>query len=95
MFYFEDVDMKRVYPELMAGKTEIVAVFHKEIILRANEDQQFCHLGNNEQVLKPKSAGRGLMVSEFVCLCHGKMLEIDTGKLCHVILNYGNNYDGY
>ena len=47
MFYFEDVDMKRVYPELMAGKTEIVAVFHKEIILRANEDQQFCHLGHN------------------------------------------------
>ena len=55
MLYFEDVDMKPCDACLTAGKTEIVAVFHKEIILRANEDQQFCHLGNNEQVLKPKA----------------------------------------
>ena len=53
------------------GETDIVAVFHDEIIFRANEDQRFCWLGNDEQVLKQKIAGRGLIVSEFVCPCHG------------------------
>ena len=42
-----------------------------------------------------KSAGRGIMVSEFVCPCHGNMVDPDTGKPCRVILNYGNNYYGY
>ena len=50
--------MKRVYPELKAVKTDIVAVFHGEIILRENEDQWFCWLGNNDHIFKPKCTGR-------------------------------------
>ena len=56
-----------MYPESNMGKTETVAVFHNEIIFRANEYQRFCWLGENEQVIKPESAGRGMMVYEFVC----------------------------
>ena len=67
MSYFEGLDMKRVEPELKAGETEIVAVFHDGSIFRANEYQRFCWLGENEQVIKPESAGRGMMVYEFVC----------------------------
>ena len=35
------------------------------------------------------------MVYEFVCPCHGKMVDTDTGKLCRVILEYGKNYYGF
>ena len=35
------------------------------------------------------------MVSEFMCLCHGKMVDTDTGKPCRMILKYGKNYDRY
>ena len=52
-------------------------------------------LGNDKQVLKPKSVGRLLMVYEFVCPFHGKMVDPDKGKPCRVILKYGKNYDGY
>ena len=34
------------------------------------------------------------MVSEFVCPYHGKMVDIYTGKPCHMILNYGKTYYG-
>ena len=95
MSYFEGADMKRVEPELKAGETEIVSVFHEKIIFRANEDHKFCWLGNDEQVLKINSVGRVLSVSKFVCRCHGKMVDPDTGKPCCVILKYGKNYYGY
>ena len=52
MSYFEGVDMKRVELGLKSVETDIVAVFHNESIFRANEDQKFCRLGNDEQVLK-------------------------------------------
>ena len=35
------------------------------------------------------------MVSELVFTFHGKMVDPDTGKPCHVILKYGKSYDGY
>ena len=34
-------------------------------------------------------------MSELVCLCHGNVVDPDTGKPCCVILKYSNNYDGY
>ena len=36
-----------------------------------------------------------MMMSEFVCLCHGNMVDSDTEKPCCMILKYGKNYDGY
>ena len=87
--------MKRVDPELKFFKMQIVSLFHNEIIFRANKYQQFCWLGNDEQVIKTKIRVRGLMVSEFVCPWNGKMVDPDTGEPCCMILNYGKNYDGY
>ena len=80
---------------MKAVKTDIVAIFHDESIFRANAYQKFCRLGNNEQVLKPKSARRGLLMYELVCLFYGKMVDPDTGKYCHVIIKYGKKYYGY
>ena len=80
---------------MKAGETEIVVVFQEKMIFVAKEYHKFCWIGNNEQVLKPKITGRHLMVSEFLCLCHGNMVDPDTGKPCHVIMKYGKNYDEY
>ncbi len=90
--YFEGENMDAIEPDLPKGVQKIVPVFHDEATFRANEDQRFCRLEENEQVLKPKSAGRGLMVSEFVCPCHGRM---EYPNPCRVVLHYGKNYDGY
>ena len=95
MSYFGGLDMKRVEPALKAGETDIVAVFCNKSIFRGNEDWLFCWLGDNGQVLKLNSVGRGMMVYEFVCTCHGNMVDHDTGKPCLVILNYSKNYNGY
>ena len=46
-------------------------------------------------MIKPKSAVRGLIVSDLVCSCHGKMIDPDKGKPCCVIIKYGNTYDVY
>ena len=61
-------------------------MFHNESIFRVNENQRFFRLGNDEKVLKLKIAGSGLMVYEFLCLCHGKMVDPDTEKPCRIIL---------
>ena len=95
MSYFEGADMKRVEPKLKSGEMEIVAVFREGNKFGDNEDQQFFWLRNNEQVLKPKSAVRGLLVYEFVCPCHDDMVYLDTGKTCCLILNDGNNHYGF
>ena len=50
------------------GKNDIVSVFHEKSMLGVNKDQRFCRLGNYEQVFKPKSGERGLMVINF-CVC--------------------------
>ena len=78
MTYYEGEMMDSVEPDLN-GEAQIVPVFHDESTFRANEDQRFCRLETDEQILKPKSAGRGVMVSEFVCPCHGQMVDPGTG----------------
>ena len=55
-------------------------MFYDENIFRSNEDKQFCGLGNVDQVVTLKIVGRGMVVSEFVCTCHSKMIDTDTGK---------------
>ena len=95
MSYFEGMDMKNAEPELKVDKTDIVAVFHNEIIFRANENQRFCRLGNDAKVLTLKIVGRGLMVSESMCTCHGKMVDPDTGKYFQVIIKYSKSSDIY
>ena len=66
MPHFEGEDMILVKPELKDGEQRIVSVFYDESTFRANDDQRLCRLEQNEQVLKLKSAGRGLIVFECV-----------------------------
>ena len=35
------------------------------------------------------------MISDFVCPCHGRMVDPDKGEPSRVMLNYGKKYYGY
>ena len=77
---YEVPEMVEIPPELSGHESKIVPVFHDESTFNANKDQWYCRLEKDEQILKPKSLGRGLMVSEFVCPCHVMMVEHDKGE---------------
>ena len=66
-------------------------MFNGKSTLNANEYQRYCCLEKYEKILKPKSRGRGLIIYEFVCLCHGRMVDPDTGDPSQVMLKYGKN----
>ena len=87
MLYFEGVDMKRVEPELKADEMKIVAFSRRKDtqIKRRSDVLSF----------RERLTGIFLVVSEFFCPCHGKMVDLDTGKPFRVILNYGKNYCRY
>ena len=87
--------MVEIPPELAGHESKIVPVFHYESKFNANKDQWYCRLEKDDQILKPKSCGRGLIISEFVCPYHGRMVDHDTGEPSGVMLKYGNKYDGY
>ena len=55
-------------------------VFQDDIKFYDSKDQKYCFLEKDEQILKPKSSGRGLMISEFVFPCHGRIVDPDTGE---------------
>ena len=95
MAYFECKSMQMIDPILDKNQRKIVPVFHDETTFIANEDQRFCRLESGEQLSKPKSPGRGLMVSEFVCPCHGRMVSPVSKEPCRVMIKYGKNYDRY
>ena len=72
-----------------------MAVFNDYSTFTSNKDQWYCRLDKDEQILKPKSRGRVLTIYEFVCPCHGRMVDPDTGEPSPVILKYEKNYISY
>ena len=87
--------MVEILPELAGLESKIVPVFHNQSTFNDDEDQRYFRLEKDEQILKLKSCGRGLMISVFVCTCHGRMVDTDTREPSRVILKYGKNYDSY
>ena len=73
--------MVEILHELAGHESKIVPVFHDESAFNTNKDQRYSSLEKDEQIIKPKSRGGGLMISEFVCQCHGRMIDPETGEL--------------
>ena len=84
--------MKSVELELAISDQKIVPCFHDECTFRSNDDQR---LKKDGQILKPKSKGIGLLISELICTCHDQMQGPDTGEYARIMLKYGKNHDGY
>ena len=55
-----------------------MSVFHDESTFNGNKNQRYCRLEKDEKILKPESRGRGLIIFEFVCPFHGRMVDPDT-----------------
>ena len=62
-----------VPPALAHGERKLVLVTHDETTFDSNEGKKKVWIENGKQHLRPKGAGKSIMVSQFMCLCHGHM----------------------
>lgn len=74
---FDDNDYSIVTPPtLKEGDRKLVMVTHDESTFYANDYKVTVWLGQNEHVLRKKGLGGSLMVSEFLCPCHGSISRV-------------------
>ncbi|KAF0512020.1 hypothetical protein F8M41_018079 [Gigaspora margarita] len=60
-----------VEPELEYDEKESVQITHDECYFYANDEQRRIWTQEDKDVLRSKHIGRSVMVSAFVCPCHG------------------------
>lgn len=60
-------------PELQPGEKKIVLVTHDESCFESNDAKRTIWIEDDNQALRPKGSGKSLMVSKFLCQCHGHM----------------------
>lgn len=63
--------------------TRHVLVTHDEAYFYANDDNSSFWLEDNESIIKKKGQGSSIMVSDFLCACHGplRLTEADAIRL--------------
>ena len=88
-------------------RKDAVLIFHDECIYHSNNDQGWMWGEKGKQPIKPKGAGRGIMMSDFVDEHNGLLgltdAEFETGKIqfpslkktARVLLKYGGENEGY
>jgi len=62
-----------VPPVLDDGERKLVLVTHDETTFDSNDGKRKVWIESGKQHLRPKGAGKSIMVSQFMCLCHGHM----------------------
>jgi hypothetical protein len=65
--FMEDV----IKPSLAPGQRPLVLVTHDESCFSAHDGRNFIWLDDNNHPIRPKGDGRSIMVSAFLCECHG------------------------
>ncbi|CAG8690762.1 788_t:CDS:2, partial [Dentiscutata heterogama] len=58
-------------PQLEFGEKELVQITHDECHFYANDGMRKIWIKKNGSFLRPKHAGRSIMVSAFLCSCYG------------------------
>ena len=71
--YSGDDKEEVVEPSLLPGQKQLVLVTHDESTFYANDGKQTIWFGEGESILRNKTPGQSIMVSEFQCACHGTM----------------------
>ena len=74
------------------GKPQIVLITHDETTLYANDATRLVWMLNGKRKIKPKSNGSSLMISGFMCDCHG-FLHLN-GQKSYETFEFGKNRDG-
>ncbi|PKY46319.1 hypothetical protein RhiirA4_320161 [Rhizophagus irregularis] len=67
-------------PQLKPEEKEIVQVTHDECHFYANDGQRKIWMKKDEDILRSKHIGRSIMVSAFLCPCHG-LLQLSDEQL--------------
>jgi hypothetical protein len=101
---YEGEDCKSaIDPVLRSGERQLVMVVHDESYFSAHDGHRTVWMDRDKKPIRPKGQGRSLMVSEFICECHGRMMlkpeqqaanpgvPVETLK----IIRPGKNGDGY
>ncbi|KAF0741541.1 hypothetical protein Ae201684P_017549 [Aphanomyces euteiches] len=94
---YDGDDMIDLILRLNRFDSEVVWVTHDESVFYANDDSGKLWTHEVHFDLPKKSRGRSVMVSDFLCPCHGRLYIIVNGKkeyACSVI-HVGKDQDGY
>ena len=92
-----------IEPELSGTEKKLVLVTHEESCLSSYDGRTTIWMDQDRNVLRPKGDGRSIMVSEFLCECHG-LLQLapelaeehpNAPRESMVIIKPGKNSDGY
>lgn len=96
-------DDKVTPPANVNGRTELVLVVHDECTFAAHDGNTFMWIEDGKPPLRPKGDGNSIMISQFLCPCHGVMTVTpeqarengwdftSTGAMIYI----GKNRDGY
>ena len=104
MTTYEGDSMQNAVPStLQAGERELVWVTHDECTFYSNDGVNVAWLENDETMLRKKSQGAAIMVSEFLCPCHGRLKLESTHpkyaelehKEAQMVILPGAHRDGY
>ena len=72
MFQYEGEFMEKVTPPTLdTAELPIVLVTHDESCLSSHVDAILSGCDENNHPIRPKGDGRSIMVSAFLCECHG------------------------
>ena len=71
---FEGEDMDVIIPpHLDPGEKKLVLVTHDETCFDSHDSKRTVWVEGDKNALKPKGSGKSIMVSQFLCQCHGHM----------------------
>lgn len=74
-------DEDTIIPPILAeGEKKVVLVTHDESTFYSNDGKLTRWCEENETTIFPKGPGGSIMVSEFMCPCHGTMRGVINGK---------------
>ena len=91
-------ELVEVAPDLAPGQKRHVLVVHDESCFHANDGKKVAWCRDGDQIIKPKSQGRAIMISDFLCECHGPLyvtLQDGTKSYARAVIRPGINYDGW
>jgi hypothetical protein len=101
--YVGDFMETKISPDLEQGTRPLILVTHDESCFGCNDGRSFCWLDDDNRQIRPKGNGRSVMVSAFLCECHGILRLDDELRTQHpdiaadstVFLKPGVNCEGY
>ena len=97
-YTLDDENADPVQPNLRDNEKKMVLVTHDESIFYSNDCKVTRWCEKNESMIIPKGPGRSIMISSFMCPCHGTMRGTVNGVnlISRVIFFPGNSSgDGY